>query len=292
MPSSPLFHRTELLLGPAVMARLAATRVILFGVGGVGSWTAEALVRTGVGHLAFVDSDVICATNVNRQLMATPAAVGRLKVEELEARLRAIHPGADLLPVPRVYHLETKNDFGLETYDYVLDAIDSLSNKLGLLIQCLELGVPVFSAMGAACKLDAAAVRVASIWKTERCPLARRIRKRLRHHQVTGDFLCVYSEEVVPNHPVAPTCGTDRCFCPRRVVGPDDAAGEAHAWCSQKAVINGSLVHVTATFGMVLAGLVIQDVVRQVGPPPSAQAEREEHAQQDPESEDDAQPDP
>ena len=292
MPASPLFHRAELLLGPTVMEKLAATRVILFGVGGVGSWTAEALVRTGIGHVTLVDSDVICVTNVNRQLMATPAAVGRLKVEELATRLRSIHPAAEIVAVPRVYDLDSMNDFGLGSFDYVLDAIDSLSNKLGLLMQCLELGVPVFSAMGAACKLDASAVRVASIWKTERCPLARRVRKRLRHHHVTGDFLCVYSEEVVPNHPVAPACGTDRCFCPRRVVGLDGQPGEAHEWCSQKAVINGSLVHVTATFGMVLSGLVIQDVIRRVGRTGSPEAQGQEGAQQEPQAEDDAQPDP
>ena len=255
------FHRSELLVGPAAMARLAATRVILFGLGGVGSWCAEALVRSGVGHLTLVDSDCVCITNVNRQVQALAGNVGRYKVDELAARLRAIHPGAEIVARREVYGPDSMHGFGLESHDYVLDAIDSLSPKLALIIQALGLGRTLFSAMGASAKLDPTRVRVASIWDSQNCPLARRIRKRLRRHDVTTDFRVVYSEELLPNEGDVLACGTPACLCPRRAVTESGEPQEAHEWCSQKAFLNGSMVTVTATFGMCLASLVINDVV-------------------------------
>lgn len=250
MAGSPLFHRTELLVGPAVVDRLAATRVILFGVGGVGSWCAEALVRSGIGHLVMVDADAVCISNVNRQLQATPEAVGRPKVVELQKRLQTIHPAARIDAITQIVGLATRDSFDLGSFDYVLDAVDSLSNKLGLIEHAVGCGATLFSAMGASAKLDPTRIQVSSIWETETCPLARRIRKRLHRHGFAGDFLCVYSDEYLPNHPDS---------------APVPAAERAS---SGKKGFNGSMVHVTATFGMMLAGLVVQDVVKRVAAMP------------------------
>ena len=261
MKKHPAFHRTELLIGPEALARLADTRVILFGTGGVGSWCAEALIRSGVGHLTIVDNDSICVTNVNRQLQATAGNVGKSKVEALKERLLDIHPDADITALRQVYKKSTRDEFNLESYDYIIDAIDSLSHKVDLIASAMEIGVTLFSAMGAACKLDATTIKVDSIWKTRGCKLAKFVRKRLRNYGVTGDCLCVYSQEFLPPKFESETaCGSETCFCPKQF---DEDGNEipADVWCSQKAQINGSMVHMTGAFGFNLAGLVVQDVV-------------------------------
>ncbi len=257
MPSHAQFHRSALLIGEAALAALARTRVILFGVGGVGSWCAEALVRSGVGHLTIVDSDLVCVTNINRQVQATHATVGQSKTEVLRARLLTINPDADIVAIASAYTPETRERFALGDYDYVLDAIDSLANKVDLIVSALQAGVTLYAAMGAACKLDPTAVRVASIWKTVGCPLARLVRHELRRRGVDGDFPCVYSAEVRSGYDVASVCGTGACHCPR-LAGVD--AADVDRWCRRKARINGSSVPVTGTFGFTLAGLVVQAV--------------------------------
>jgi tRNA threonylcarbamoyladenosine dehydratase len=269
MGRNPVLNRAELLVGPAGMDRLQATRVILFGIGGVGSWTAEALVRSGIGHLTLVDSDAVCITNVNRQVQATLRNVGRPKVDEMAARLRLLNPATQVVPLQALYGLRTKDDFSLPTYDYVVDAIDSLSPKLGLILQCLQMAEPrptLFATMGASSKVDPTRVRTGSIWESIGDPLARRIRKRLRHHDVTGDFQVVYSDEVRVQQGEAAACGTSACLCPKAPAA--DGAEAPHEWCSSKAFINGSLVQVTATFGMCLASLVVNDVLRRAGAMP------------------------
>jgi tRNA A37 threonylcarbamoyladenosine dehydratase len=269
-------HRTELLLGSEGLDRLASARVILFGVGGVGSWCAEALVRSGLGHLTLVDSDLICITNVNRQLQATAGNVGQVKVHALRDRLLEIRPDADVAAIQQPWDLETRDGFDLGSFDYVLDAIDSLNNKVELLRAAHAAGVKVYSAMGASAKLDPTRIQVASVWDTDGCRLARQVRRRLRRRGFDGDFLCVFSDE--PARDAQQTgpddgCGTSTCFCPGRAVAPPSGAGGGEhlsvtrEWCSTKARINGSLVHMTATFGMVLAGLVIQDVAGQTAAP-------------------------
>lgn len=261
MKKHPAFHRTELLVGEAALKRLAEARVILFGVGGVGSWCAEALIRSGIGHLTIVDNDVICVTNINRQLQATAHNVGQSKVMALKERLLAIHPGAEITALQNVYNRETSGEFNLAGYDYVIDAIDSLSHKVDLIASAMEAGPVLFSAMGAAGKLDATTICVDSIWKTHGCRLARFVRKRLRHRGVTGDCLCVYSREFLPSFAAETACGSVQCFCPKRT---DEEGNEipSDVWCHQKAQINGSMVHITGAFGFNLAGLVVQDVVR------------------------------
>ena len=250
------------MIGEAALKKLAATRVILFGVGGVGSWCAEALIRSGVGHLTIVDNDVICVTNINRQLQATAKNVGKSKVLALQERLLDIHPDADITALQKVYNKETREEFKLTDYDYVIDAIDSLSHKVDLIASAMASGVTLFSAMGAASKLDATTIRVDSIWKSQGCPLAKFVRKRLRQRGATGDCLCVYSEELLPSfEAVKAACGSAQCFCPKQL---DDEGNEipSDVWCHQKAQINGSMVHITGAFGFNLAGLVVQDVVR------------------------------
>ena len=266
MKKHPAFHRTELLIGTDALRRLADTRVILFGVGGVGSWCAEALIRSGVGHLTIVDNDVICVTNINRQLQATAKNVGRSKVDALKERLLDIHPDADITALQKVYNYETREEFNLTGYDYIIDAIDSLSHKVDLIASGMESGVTLFSAMGAASKLDATTIRVDSIWKSRGCRLAHFVRKRLRSRGVTGDCLCVYSEEMLPAFEVVKAaCGSAQCFCPKQL---NDEGNEIprDVWCHQKAQINGSMVHITGAFGFNLAGLVVQDVVRSTPP--------------------------
>jgi tRNA A37 threonylcarbamoyladenosine dehydratase len=253
-----LFHRTELLIGKRAMTELATARVAVFGIGGVGSWAAEALIRSGVEHLLIVDSDVVCATNVNRQAQATALNVGQPKPQELRRRLLEINPRAMIEALQMPYNASTRAGFDLGAFDYVLDCIDSLQNKVLLLEHCQSAGVPVFSSMGAGAKLDPTQVRVAPLSKSSVCPLARMVRKRLGRHGAPRDFLCVYSEEL-PRDPVEATpCGTGTCDCQPR---SGEAPGDRPDWCKQKRRINGTVVHVTAVFGFTLAGLIVQDVL-------------------------------
>ncbi len=259
-----LFHRSLLLLGHDVMQTLQDTRVILFGVGGVGSWCAEALIRSGIGHLTIVDNDVICITNVNRQLQATSLNVGDVKVDALKKRLLEINPDADIVALRKVYNVETRPEFDLSTFDYVIDAIDTLSCKIELISHALASETTLFSAMGAACKLDPVRVQVNSIWETDRCKLAKLVRKRLRQNKIEGDFLCVWSEELIPQKNIKSVCGSEKCFCPH-ATNIDSEKNSGGTWCSQKAQINGSMVHITGTFGFTLASLVLQDINTKTG---------------------------
>ncbi|MDH3345962.1 MAG: tRNA threonylcarbamoyladenosine dehydratase [Kiritimatiellaceae bacterium] len=269
MSRHPAFHRTELLLGSAAQDALATARVIIFGIGGVGSWCAEALVRSGVGHLTIVDNDVVCITNVNRQLQATSKNVGQSKVEALKERLLSIVPGADVQAIETVYTQTTRDSFDIQSYNYVIDAIDSLSHKVDLIATAMELNVTLYSAMGAACKLDASAIQVDSIWNSKGCKLAAFVRKRLRRYGVTGDCTCIYSEEFLPSGKATAACGSDKCFCPKKL---DENGNEISSdiWCHTKAQINGSLAHITGAYGFHLAGLIIQDIYKK-NPPPLAE---------------------
>lgn len=257
LPSAPArdkaLHRTQLLLGAEAMARLASLKVVLFGAGGVGSWTAEALVRTGVGALTIVDADLICPTNVNRQAQATSLNVGKPKAEELRKRLLEIAPGAGVEAVMRMYDASTCDGFDLASYDYVLDAIDTLSCKILLLKRALAAGTKVFASMGAASRLDPTRIRVASIAETKGCPLARVVRQGLKKEGVDASkILCVYSEEPVAPNKGSSFCGGSACVCP-------DNGGEN--LCAMKAKINGSLVQATAPFGFALASLLVNDAI-------------------------------
>lgn len=222
-----IFQRSELLLGAEAMSRIAEKRVIVFGVGGVGSWCAESLVRSGIKHLTIVDSDVVCTSNINRQLMATTETVGQVKVEVLKARLLSINPSAEITAIHEFFTAETAESFHLDTYDYIIDAIDSLKDKAHLILMACQTEATFFSSMGAALKLDPTHIKIAEFWKVQGDPLARVLRKKFKHEgqYPARKFLCVYSDELI------------------------EPKGEG----------KGSLVHITAIFGHMLAGLVVQD---------------------------------
>jgi tRNA threonylcarbamoyladenosine dehydratase len=251
------FHRLQILIGKEGIDKLARSRVLLAGVGGVGSWCAEALIRNGIGHLEIIDSDLVCVTNINRQLQALHSTVGMSKVNILADRLRDINPGATIVAHNTVYNHDTADDFQLDQYDFIVDAIDSLACKVELLDRALRTDVPLVSSMGASSKLDPTQIRLDSFWKTHGCPLAKFVRKRLRHRNVTKDFRCVFSPENLPPHDAAFACGSDNCVCPS--ASSDETP--AHEWCSSKAKINGSAVHITGIFGFYLAADVVNTLL-------------------------------
>ena len=258
MPHPALFDRLERMLGASALDALRATRVALFGLGGVGSWCAESLVRSGVGRLLLVDSDRVCATNVNRQLMATTRTIGEVKVEALARRLREINPAVDLDARAEVYSAETAASFDLAACDYVVDAIDSLSEKAALIRHTLSIpSVTLFASMGAALKMDPFQIRATAFRKVAGDGLARALRQKFKK---TGGlparaFTCVWSPERRENlgaaDPEAPTPGADR-------------------WSARKARVNGTVAHTTAIFGFALAGLVVADVERRLRAPAGA----------------------
>jgi len=239
---SAIFRRSELLLGNEAMERIAQKRVIIFGVGGVGSWCAESLVRSGIHQLTIVDSDCVCITNINRQLMATTKTVGQVKVDALKERLLSINPKAEITALQKIFTEETASEFGLEDYDYIIDAIDSLKDKAALILLACKTKAKFFSSMGAALKLDPTRIKVTEFWKVQGDPLARALRKRFKRdgRYPKRKFQCVYSDELLENKPMVSTN--------RLPIDPDDKG-------------NGTIAHITAIFGFMLAGLVIQDAV-------------------------------
>lgn len=257
-----ILKRAQLLLGDETMERIGSVRVIVFGVGGVGSWCAESLVRSGVRHLTIVDSDRVCITNINRQLMATIRTVGQVKVEALKEHLLTVNPTADIDARQQIFSAETADSFGLDGYDYIIDCIDSLKDKMLLIEMACRTKARFYSSMGAALKLDPTRIQVAEFWQVKGCPLARALRNRFKQQKrrPARKFPCVFSDELLENKGHNATCGTEQCMCPKAQKGPGDAALLNHEWCSSKAQINGSLMHITAIFGLTLAGLVLKDL--------------------------------
>ncbi len=231
-----IFARASLLLGKPMMDALKKARVILFGVGGVGSWCAEGLIRSGLTHLTLVDPDCVCASNVNRQSMASTRTLGQVKVEALKQRLLEINPDAQIEAIQASYSEQKAANFDLAAYDYIVDAIDSLKDKAALILHACETKAVFFSSMGAALKLDPTLVKVAEFWKVRGCPLGAILRKRFRKNGTLPrrKFLCVYDEEVLPNL----------------------GSSEQYA--------NGSTVSITAIFGFTLSGLILKDIYRKV----------------------------
>lgn len=236
--------RTELLLGADKLNNIHQARVLIFGIGGVGSWCAEALVRSGIMKLTIVDSDRICISNCNRQLMATSKTLGQVKVEALRNRLLEINPDANILCLQKIYNAETAESFHMEEYDYIVDAIDSLKDKADLILRATALPkhITFISSMGAALKRDPFLVRKAEFWKVKGDPLARAIRKKFKHLNVypSRKFECVYSEEK-----------------PMQNLGDNESACDA----SDGKHLNGSLCHITATFGNAIAGMILNHII-------------------------------
>ena len=253
-------RRTELLLGSDNLEKIQKARVLIFGVGGVGSWCAECLVRSGVRNITIVDSDRICITNCNRQLMATSKTVGQVKVEALKERLLEINPNATVTCLQKIYEAETADSFEMEKYDYIVDAIDSLKDKADLILRATALPkhITFISSMGAALRRDPFMVRKGEFWKIKGDPLARALRNKFKRAKTfpSRKFLCVYSEEnPMKNMGVNKAFDTDY-----------DASGEqqlVEQWSSSKAQINGSLCQITAIFGMSIAGIIVNHIVEQ-----------------------------
>ena len=251
-----------MLLGNEVMEKIAQKQVIVFGVGGVGSWCAEGLVRSGIRKLTIVDSDRVCITNINRQLMATTKTIGRVKVDALRERLLSINPSAEITALQKIFTQETAEEFDLDSYDYIIDAIDSLKDKALLILMSCQTKAKLFSSMGAALKMDPTRIQVTEFWKVQGDPLARALRKKFKSHGQfpKRKFQCVFSDELLTNRGHNATCGTEQCMCPKAKIGPGDPSLLNHEWCSSKAQINGTMAHITAIFGFMLTGLVLKDI--------------------------------
>ena len=244
------FSRTQLLLGGEAMKKLSESRVAVFGVGGVGGYACEALVRSGVGHFDLIDDDKVCLTNLNRQIIATRKTVGKYKTDVMKERMLEINPEVDVTIHKCFFLPENADEFPFSEYDYVIDAVDTVTAKLELVMKCRELNVPIISSMGAGNKLDASAFRVADIYKTKMCPLAKVMRRELKKRGVKK-LKVVYSEEK-PTRPIedmSVSCRTN-CICP---------PGAQHK-CTERRDIPGSVAFVPSVAGLIIAGEVVKDL--------------------------------
>lgn len=244
------FSRTQLLLGTEAMEKLKRARVAVFGIGGVGGYVCEALVRSGVGAFDLVDDDKVCLTNLNRQIIATRKTVGKYKVEVMRERILEINPDCDVRVHQCFYLPETADQFNFSDYDYVVDAVDTVTAKVTLVLEAQKAGVPIISCMGAGNKLDASALEVADIYDTSVCPLARVMRAELRKRGVKH-LKVVYSKEpaLTPIDDMTISCRT-HCICP-----PDTARK-----CTQRRQVPGSNAFVPAAAGLIIAGEVVRDI--------------------------------
>ena len=244
------FSRTELLLGKAAMEYLAGCRIAVFGIGGVGGYVCEALARSGVGTFDLIDDDKVCLTNINRQIIATRKTVGQYKADVMKDRILDINPQAEVNIYKCFFLPENAADFPFDKYDYVVDAIDTVTAKIELVMQCQKMGVPIISSMGAGNKLDASAFRVADIYQTRVDPLARVMRRELKRRGVKK-LKAVYSEEqpIRPIEDMAISCRA-HCICP--------PGTKRH--CTDRRDIPGSTAFVPSVAGLIIAGEVIQDL--------------------------------
>ncbi|MGN8806623.1 MULTISPECIES: tRNA threonylcarbamoyladenosine dehydratase [unclassified Blautia] len=244
------FSRTELLLGKEAMNKLENSRVAVFGIGGVGGYVCEALVRSGVGSFDLIDDDKVCLTNLNRQIIATRKTVGQYKTEVMRDRILEINPKADVRIHQCFYLPENASDFDFSEYDYVVDAVDTVTAKIELIMRAKESGTPIISSMGAGNKLDASAFRVADIYKTKVCPLAKVMRRELKKRGVKK-LKVVYSEEqpIRPIEDMAISCRS-HCICP---------PGAKHK-CTERRDIPGSVAFVPSVVGLIIAGEVVKDL--------------------------------
>lgn len=246
------FSRTELLFGKEAMDKLAGSKVAVFGIGGVGGYVCEALVRSGVGAFDLIDDDKVCLTNLNRQIIATRSTVGKYKTDVMRDRMLDINPKVDV-EVHKCFFLpENADDFPWDSYDYVVDAVDTVTAKIALVMKCKEKNIPIISSMGAGNKLDGSQFRVADIYKTKVCPLAKVMRRELKKRGVKK-LKVVYSEEI-PTRPIedmAISC-RNHCICP---------PGAEHK-CTERRDIPGSVAFVPSVAGLIIAGEVAKDLIR------------------------------
>jgi tRNA A37 threonylcarbamoyladenosine dehydratase len=248
------FSRTQLLFGEEAMGQLMGAKVAVFGIGGVGGYVVEALVRSGIRSFVLVDDDKVCLTNINRQIIATRKTVGKYKVDVMRDRILDINPDAEVEMHKCFYLPETAADFNFKDYDYVVDAVDTVTAKLELVMQAKDAGVPIISCMGAGNKLDPTKFEVADIYKTTMCPLAKVMRRELKKRGIKK-LKVVYSQEK-PTRPIEDmsiSCRTN-CICP---------PGAAHK-CTERRDIPGSVAFVPSVAGLIIAGEVIKDLAKRV----------------------------
>ena len=242
------FSRTELLFGKEAMDKLAGSKVAVFGIGGVGGYVCEALVRSGVGAFDLIDDDKVCLTNLNRQIIATRSTVGKYKTDVMRDRMLDINPNVEV-EVHKCFFLPENAD---DSYDYVVDAVDTVTAKIALVMKCKEKNIPIISSMGAGNKLDGSQFKVADIYKTKVCPLAKVMRRELKKRGVKK-LKVVYSEEI-PTRPIedmAISC-RNNCICP---------PGAEHK-CTERRDIPGSVAFVPSVAGLIIAGEVAKDLIR------------------------------
>lgn len=232
------FSRSELILGGDAMKKLASARVAVFGVGGVGGYVVEALARTGIGALDLIDNDVVCLSNINRQIIATLDSVGKYKVDEAEKRVRSINPDCKVRTYKTFFLPETANDFDFGNYDYVVDAIDTVTGKLAIIEKAKEAGVPVISSMGAGNKTDATSFRVADIYETSVCPLAKVMRRELKKRGVKEVKVVYSTQKAVRLHDIS-----------------DEEIDN-----SKRRATPGSVAFVPSVAGLIIAGEVVKDI--------------------------------
>lgn len=242
---SEQFSRTELLLGAEAIEKLGNSRVAVFGVGGVGGYVCEALARSGVGAIDLIDDDKVCMSNINRQIIATTKTIGRYKTEVMQERIQDINPDARVITHNCFFLPENASSFPFKEYDYVVDAVDTVTAKIELIMKCKENNVPVISSMGAGNKLDASAFRVADIYNTKVCPLAKVMRRELKKRGVEK-LKVVYSEEM----PIKPDNN-----------GKEDNTEDMDKRSAVRRSIPGSVAFVPSVAGLIIAGEVIKDIV-------------------------------
>ncbi len=245
------FSRTELLVGAEGMERLKNARVAVFGIGGVGGYTVEALARSGVGTLDLIDDDKVCLTNINRQIFATRSTVGKYKADVAKDRILDINSDAKVNIYKTFYVPDTSDQFDFTQYDYVVDAIDTVTGKIELIMQADRTNTPIISSMGAGNKMDPTAFRVADIYKTSVCPLAKVMRRELKKRGIKK-LKVVYSEEkpMTPIDDMAISCRS-HCICPPGTVRK----------CTQRRQVPGSNAFVPSVVGLIIAGEVVKDII-------------------------------
>ena len=248
------FSRTQLLIGEAAINKLQKSRVAVFGIGGVGGYVCEALVRSGVGAFDLVDDDKVCLTNLNRQIIATRKTVGKYKADVMKERMLDINPDVDVR-IHRCFFLpENADDFPFDEYDYVVDAVDTVTAKIELILRAKAHNVPIISAMGAGNELDPGRFKIADIYQTSVCPLARVMRRELKKRHVKN-LKVVYSDEqpIRPLEDMSISCRTG-CICP---------PGAQHK-CTERRDIPGSTAFVPAVAGLMIAGEIVKDLSKTV----------------------------
>ena len=244
------FSRTQLLIGAPAIKKLQESRVAVFGIGGVGGYVCEALVRSGVGSFDLIDDDKVCLTNLNRQIIATRKTVGKYKTDVMKERMLEINPDIDVRTHKCFFLPQNADEFPFEEYDYIVDAVDTVTAKIALIMKAKELDIPIISAMGAGNKLDAGRFQVTDIYETRVCPLARVMRRELKKRNVKS-LKVVYSDEqpIRPMEDMSISCRAN-CICP---------PGAEHK-CTERRDIPGSTAFVPAVAGLMIAGEIVKDL--------------------------------